>query len=484
MKGVKMKTTQVCCEDGRVKHAIRFIEGWVAVVMHPEGIRQCFPSRGRRSILALLTAAAAAVLSSRAYAAPQMQFGTPTNFNLGAPCDQICAGDFNGDGMPDLAVRFNGIYLSILTNDGSGALFAFTNYNTSLYLRAIATGDFNNDHKPDIVTVMDNYVKVWLGNGDGTFMSTNVSFNSYGYGNAVTTGDFNRDGKMDLAVSVQYEFQIFLGQGDGNFTFLTNYSSGNPSYSIATGDFNGDTNTDLVTANYSYSSMSVFLGNADGTFASPTNYSGDFSEYHYSAAVGDFNGDGKPDLTTVNFYNSSISVRLNNGDGTFGAEKKYKTAFGPVAVAVADFNGDGNLDIVTANAGTSESLAILPGNGDGTFDTALTNFPGVGGFLNQSLVVADFNGDGKPDVATTRIANNSVSLLLNRTLPALRVQATNGVAKLMWPNWSGYSLECTTNLCLTNGWVTVTNAPAVVGSQKILARALDGGSQFFRLKGF
>lgn len=479
-----MKTTQVCCENGKVKHATRFIGGWVAVVMHPEGIRQFIPSSGKRTILALLTAAVAVVLSSRVYAVPQMQFSAPTNFNLGAPCDQICAGDFNGDGVPDLALRFNGIYLSILTNNGNGALAAFTNYNTSLYMNSIASGDFNNDNKPDIVTVMDSFVKVWLGNGDGAFMSTNVSFNSYGYGNAVTTGDFNRDGKLDMAVLAQHEFQIFLGQGDGSFTFLTNYSAGNPSYSIAVGDFNGDNHPDLVTANYSYSSMSVFLGNADGTFASPTNYSGDFSEYHYSVAVGDFNGDGKPDLTTVNFYDGSISVRLNNGDGIFGTEKKYKTAFGPVAVAVADFNGDGNLDIVTANVGTSESLAILPGNGDGTFGTALTNFPGVGGFLNQSLAVADFDGDGKPDIATTRIANNSVSLLLNRTLPALRVQATNGVAKLMWPNWSGYSLECTTNLCLTNGWVTVTNAPVVFGSQKILTNTMAGGSRFFRLKGF
>src|ERR1035437_6535866 len=428
-----MKTTQVCCENGKVKHATRFIGGWVAVVMHPEGIRQFIPSSGKRTILALLTAAVAVVLSSRVYAVPQMHFSAPTNFNLGAPCDQICAGDFNGDGVPDLALRFNGIYLSILTNNGNGALAAFTNYNTSLYMNSIASGDFNNDNKPDIVTVMDSFVKVWLGNGDGAFMSTNVSFNSYGYGNAVTTGDFNRDGKLDMAVLAQHEFQIFLGQGDGSFTFLTNYSAGNPSYSIA---------------------------------------------------VGDFNGDGKPDLTTVNFYDGSISVRLNNGDGTFGAEKKYKTAFGPVAVAVADFNGDGNLDIVTANVGTSESLAILPGNGDGTFGTALTNFPGVGGFLNQSLAVADFDGDGKPDIATTRIANNSVSLLLNRTLPALRVQATNGVAKLMWPNWSGYSLECTTNLCLTNGWVTVTNAPVVFGSQKILTNTMAGGSRFFRLKGF
>jgi len=479
-----MKTGQECCEDGKVKRATGFIEGRVAVAMRPEGIRQFIQPRGRRIILVLLTAAAAIVLSSRVYAVPQMQFSAPTNFNLGAPCDQICAGDFNGDGIPDLAMRFNGLYLSILTNNGNGALAAFTNYNTSLYLNAIASGDFNNDNKLDVVTVMDSYVKVWLNNGNGGFTPNIISFGSYGYGNAVATGDFNRDGKLDMAVLVNSEFQVFLGQGDGSFTILTNYSTGNSSYSIAVGDFNGDNNPDLVTANYSSSSMSVFSGNGDGTFATRTNYGGDFSEYHYSVAVGDFNGDGKPDLTTVNFYNNSVSVRLNNGDGTFGAETKYKVAFGPEVVAVADFNGDGNLDIIAATVLASASLAILPGNGDGTFGQALTNFPGAGDFPHQTLAVADFNGDGKPDIASTRIANNSVSLLFNRTIPALRIQATNGVAKLMWPNWSGYSLECTTNLCLTNGWVTVMNTPVVVGSQKTLANAIDSGGRFFRLKGF
>ncbi len=137
-----------------------------------------------------------------------------------------------------------------------------------------------------------------------------------------------------------------------------------------------------------------------------------------AVATGDFSGDGKPDLVVANRDNSTISVLMNNGDGTFQAAVSYAAGGSPVSVAVGDINGDGKLDIVTANylgyystgpTGASGSVSVLLGNGDGTFQPAQTTAlplplppTPVYGNLSQrpdSVAVGDFNNDGKLDVA-------------------------------------------------------------------------------------
>jgi len=151
----------------------------------------------------------------------------------------------------------------------------------------------------------------------------------------------------------------------------------------------------------------VLLGNGDGSFQAPASYSA--GRIPYSVAVGDFNGDGKPDMAVASlgdgpaFTNGSVSVLLGNGDGTFRTAVSYRTDPGPVSVAVGDFNGDGNLDLVVANYGsgpgfTNGSVSILLGNADGTFEAAI-NTPVIPSPV--SVAVADFNGDENLDVAVS-----------------------------------------------------------------------------------
>lgn len=430
--------------------------------------------------IAITIASAALLFLNASEVSAQIKFDPPIHTYLEAPCKQMSAGDFNGDGKTDLAVGFNGIFLTILTNNGAGSFVPFTNYNSPN--AALATADFNGDNNLDIVAVGQSEIIAWLGNGDASFTPTNLNFNSYGYVDAVTTGDLNHDGNCDVTV-YSGQIQVYLGMGDGSFSFPSNYTTGNTVYAIAAADFNGDTNLDLVTANYSYSSMTVIFGNADGTFSGSTNISGDFSEYHHSVAVGDFNGDGKPDLTCVNFYDRSVSVRLNSGSGVFGPDLRFVAGFGPSSVAVTDFDGDGNTDILTG-----PSLSILPGNGSGDFGASFTNFPSpqLGGFANQGVVVADFNGDGRPDIASTRLTNDSVSVFLNQTIApiplAAQLQASNSLLRLSWLDWSGYSLESTTNFPLTDGWTALTNIPTVIGGRKVVDIPTSGQRQFFRLQ--
>jgi hypothetical protein len=127
-------------------------------------------------------------------------------------------------------------------------------------------------------------------------------------------------------------------------------------------------------------------------------------------ATGDFNGDGTPDLAVGNTTSNTVSVLLGNGDGTFQAHVDYSEGLQPWYVAVGDFNGDGKLDLAVANI-LSNTVGVLLGNGDGTFSPSVSSE--VGSFPT-GVAVGDFNGDGKLDLAITNSRDNSVSVLLGK----------------------------------------------------------------------
>ena len=179
---------------------------------------------------------------------------------------------------------------------------------------------------------------------------------------SVATADFNRDGNPDLAIA-NYDdgsVSVFLGRGNGTFGAEARYGVKSAPTSVAAADFNGDGIPDLAVANYGSSQVSVLLGNGDGTFQTAVGYASSAAPdgiEPYSVAVGDFNGDGIPDLAVTNYSNSgvpfaagaSVSILLGVGDGTFQPAVEFATGSGPLSLAVADVNGDGVLDLVAAN---------------------------------------------------------------------------------------------------------------------------------------
>jgi hypothetical protein len=312
-----------------------------------------------------------------------------------------------------------------------GTPVAYSAYAT----QALATADMNGDGKPDLVSLYEgNAVAVRLNNGDGTFGS------AFSYPVHQTNSDA-------LAVSVRAGFppQILVatdpgdggsfGQTDGisvlqfnsNGTFTeTTYDNVFPTSaritSLATADFSGKGTLDVVvtgSAGDVYVASLVYNNHAvqtyyvpAGAFPGPTR-----------VAVGDFNGDGKPDFVVADagIYASGtwvsgdiVSVFLNNGDGTFAAAQSYTVwgsptpgAYPPTttAVAVGDFNHDGKLDIVATIA--DGTVSVLLNNGNGAFGAA-QNYA-ISGPAN-SIAVGDFNHDGFPDVVTT---GAEMDLLLN-----------------------------------------------------------------------
>ena len=148
------------------------------------------------------------------------------------------------------------------------------------------------------------------------------------------------------------------------FAAPLSFDTGLNPQSVAIGDLNGDGKPDLVTANYNYNSgtVSVLLGNGDGTFVPKADYATGTGPY--SVAIGDLNGDRKPDLVAANSTTNTASVLLGNGDGSFGAKTDYGTGFYPVSVAIGDVNADGKPDLVVANS-TSQTVSVLLNAGGG-----------------------------------------------------------------------------------------------------------------------
>jgi hypothetical protein len=187
---------------------------------------------------------------------------------------------------------------------------------------------------------------------------------------------------------------------------------------VAVADLNGDFKPDLVVCNFGSSTVSVLLGNSDGTFQAAFSYS---TTAPLALAVADFNGDGIPDLAVTNLSDrSTVSSFLGKGDGTFlTAAGGFVTGIKTGSVAVGDFNGDGIPDLIAASGGSGGhatnsgdgDMAVLLGNGDGTFQVAVHYAAGAG---PSSVNVADFNGDGIPDVAIANFHSADISVLLGK----------------------------------------------------------------------
>ncbi len=297
-----------------------------------------------------------------------------------------------------------------------------TNFPVGTLLNSAVTGDFNKDGKPDLavsnLSSSNSFgqVSILLGTGTGGFgTATNFSVGGLRGSGPVALGDFNSDSNLDIAVSWQsegavpsYKVAILLGDGTGLFGAATNFDTKGGS-SLAVGDFNGDSKPDIATANVS-NGISILLGTNTGSFGTTTNF--DVGTYPWSIVSGDFNGDGKLDLATAN-YDANISILLGTGTGSFEAATNFSAGRRPFYIAVGDFNADGKLDLVTANVGSSSNVSIVLGTGTGSFG-APTNF-NAGGSAN-SVVVGDFNADGKLDLAipndNTNNTENKVSILL------------------------------------------------------------------------
>lgn len=229
-------------------------------------------------------------------------------------------------------------------------------------------------------------------------------------GSLVAAADMNNDGKADVVVAnaSTATLSVMRGNGDGTFqpALVTNFASGQFPAFMAIADINVDGMPDVVTLTQ-FSGGSVLTGRGDGAFQPPINFSADSQSA--GIAVGDFNGDGRPDLavTASSFQGGVVSVSLGNGNGMFGPRQSFPAGNNPASVALGDLNGDGMLDVAVANV-NSNSVSVLLGNGNGTL------LPVINIFLDGNprlLTITDFDLDNKPDLAVVLSNFDEISIL-------------------------------------------------------------------------
>ena len=312
--------------------------------------------------------------------------GNPLSLTVGAAPAAIVAGNFTGGGLNDLATANSGdgtvsVLLNTGTDESDNPTYApAASYAVGSGPVSIATGDVNGDGASDLVVANsgDNTVSVLLGSvagtgkakpaGVGTF-GTALSFPVGKNPQGVAVADLNGDGNQDIVavnqgdntVSVLLAQFSFVGGGEGfGFAQAVNYAVGSGPTSVVVSDFNDDFIPDLAVLNSADSTISILLGNGNGTFAAPPVVQLPSTKgASFQLATQDFNGDTNADLVVADTGNGQLLYLAGNGDGSFQAPVVSLLAHQPQAIAAGDFNGDGIADVVVANSDATDVTVIL-----------------------------------------------------------------------------------------------------------------------------
>ncbi|MEK6373976.1 MAG: VCBS repeat-containing protein [Acidobacteriota bacterium] len=331
-------------------------------------------------------------------AAAQTSIPLPKGFRPTA----LASADFNGDGHADVAVAGLGRgEVIVFLGDGRGGLRATP---------AIAAGanPADIDATKAFIAIANHetdYVTLLSGNGKGGFTPRTLHLHSKPHPHAVAVGDFDRDGRPDLAVDSAGEKRIMLLFGrDGWRGPGTPIDLGtNPYWTISAADMDGDGNVDLVTPNAGKGTLSILLGDGRGHFAHAAASPFAAGPGPFSAAIGDVNGDKRPDIVIANYSGHAADtatdcltwIRNDGGRRFTPFAQRVTTGDYSSRIAAGDIDGDGFADAVFANS-NGATVTIVYGSRSGPRETASVKVmphPHAVTIAGRSVIVATEDED-------------------------------------------------------------------------------------------
>ena len=315
------------------------------------------------------------------------------------------AGDFNGDGFPDIAIpnEVSGD-VRVMMNDGKGNYSDFTvlNIPSGAYPSPNEGADFNGDGITDFAVgnAGNDVVAVFMGKADGGFQ-VGVSYHAEANVRGLCIMDLNGDGWPDIATANMAggvepnrgTISMMLNDGSGQFPNITTIPSpGRGEKTCATGDANEDGILDLFVGAFNSDEMLVYLGDGEGglELASKVPTRG----RTWRVVTGDMNGDGHVDLVSANRQTSTAAVFLGDGKGNLAEPLQFPIGDDPLAIDVGDIDGDGDLDVVSSDR-AGRSFTVYENAGDGTLVRPRTLAAGMAG---SCAVIHDRDRDGDLDI--------------------------------------------------------------------------------------
>jgi hypothetical protein len=392
-------------------------------------------ARTRPLTVVLLVSFMISVIPSLAIADCEALFGSPRSFIAGPYARYAATGDFNEDGLPDLAVPVGdpfssgetGSAVAILLGVGGGAFAAAVEYPAGQIPSQVVTGDFNEDGITDLAVANKggaSDVTILIGqgsggSGNGTFAPP-VSIPVGGSPFSLVAQDLDADGITDLAVCLNFGGAVALlrglgsgGIGNGSFSVVGSIPVPSISSGLEVGDFNHDGVPDLVATEFYNGALTVAFGTgstplASGSFAPPAHVP--VLGQPFDLAVADLNADSNPDLIVAHTDYLGIMVLLGSATGSF-TPGVMLDAGNCSGVTTADFDHDGNLDIATGIVtGVNNGIVeVYRGHGDGTFGAVETHRPHRDCY---AVLAEDLDADGTTDLAVSEGYGSAVGILL------------------------------------------------------------------------
>ncbi len=325
----------------------------------------------------------------------------------------IASIDIGADGIADFVVADEATgQVTLLGSNGSGGFSSETSFKVGTGPEGIAVGDFNGDGNPDVVAANSgsNTVSVLINNGKGGFDKA-ITVSVGKDPTSVTTASINDEKWSDIIVADGASNQVTVLTSNGAATpkfTAANYAVGKGPTSVAAADLVPGGRPDLIATDGGAGEISVLINNGHGGFDAAANYAvGDSkSSDPMAVATANLNGGSAPDVIVAN-GDGSVSVLLNEGNGTLAPAQTFQVGVDLTAITTATLDNSGMPDILVADASTDCIYVLAYENGSLVNLDAL-NFPAA----VVSMAVADVNDDGRPDIVAT-LANGDVDVVLN-----------------------------------------------------------------------